>query len=65
MKKNILTHIGIVLALLAISAIYFMPIMQGKALPQGDLQKYEGMAKAQKDYHSATGAYDGQQCLLT
>ena len=57
MKKNILTHIGVVVAMLAISAIYFMPIMQGKALPQGDLQKYEGMAKAQKDYHSATGEY--------
>ena len=57
MKKNILTHAGILLILLAISAIYFMPILQGKALPQGDLQKYEGMAKAQKDYHNATGDY--------
>ena len=57
MKKNILTHVGIILVLLAISAIYFMPILQGKALPQGDLQKYEGMAKAQKDYHQATGEY--------
>lgn len=57
MKKNILTHIGAVVAMLAIAAIYFMPIMQGKALPQGDLQKYEGMAKAQKDYHAATGEY--------
>ena len=57
MKKNIITHIGIILVLLAISAIYFMPILQGKALPQGDLQKYEGMAKAQKDYHDATGEY--------
>ena len=57
MKKNTLTHAGIILALLAISAIYFMPIIQGKALPQGDLQKYEGMAKAQKDYHEATGEY--------
>ena len=57
MKKKILTHIGMVVALLAISAIYFMPILQGKALPQGDLQKYEGMAKAQKDYHETTGEY--------
>ena len=57
MKKQIITHLGIVLVLLAISAIYFMPILQGKALPQGDLQKYEGMAKAQKDYHEATGEY--------
>ena len=51
MKKTILTHAAMVVALLAIAAIYFMPILQGKALPQGDLQKYEGMAKAQKDYH--------------
>lgn len=57
MKKNIITHAGIVLIILAISALYFMPILQGKALPQGDLQKYEGMAKAQKDYHNATGEY--------
>ena len=57
MKKNILLHTGIIVALLALSAIYFMPIIQGKALPQGDLQKYEGMAKAQKNYHEATGDY--------
>ena len=56
-KKQILTHVIAVIVLLAISAIYFMPILQGKALPQGDLQKYEGMAKAQKDYHQATGDY--------
>lgn len=57
MKKKILTHVGIIAILLMISGIYFMPILQGKALPQGDLQKYEGMAKAQKDYHKATGDY--------
>lgn len=57
MKKNILTHAGIVIIILAIACIYFMPILKGEALPQGDLQKYEGMAKAQKDYHNATGEY--------
>ena len=57
MKKNIFTHVGIILILLMISGIYFMPILQGKALPQGDLQKFEGMAKAQKDYHAQTGEY--------
>ena len=57
MKRKIFTHAGIVLILIAISSIYFLPILQGKALPQGDLQKYEGMAKAQKDYHQATGEY--------
>lgn len=57
MKKNILLHGTVVILLLIISAIYFMPILQGKALPQGDLQKYESMAKSQKDYHKATGEY--------
>ncbi|MCQ2295008.1 MAG: hypothetical protein MJZ67_05080 [Bacteroidales bacterium] len=57
MKRNIITHAVIVVALLLISGIYFLPILQGKALPQGDLQKYEGMAKAQKDYHQSTGDY--------
>lgn len=55
--KKILTHAGVVVALLLAACIYFMPILQGKALPQGDLQKYEGMAKAQKDFHKATGEY--------
>lgn len=55
--KKILTHAGIVLLILAISAIYFKPILQGKALPQGDIQKYESMATAQKDYHARTGEY--------
>ncbi len=57
MKRSIITHGCMVLFMLAVSAIYFMPLLQGKALPQGDLQKYEGMAKAQKDYHDATGEY--------
>ena len=57
MKKSIFTHATFIAVILAISAIYFMPLLQGKALPQGDLQKYEGMAKAQKDYHQATGDY--------
>lgn len=55
--KKILTHIGIIIFLLAASCIYFMPILQGKALVQGDTQKYEAMAKAQKDYHKASGEY--------
>lgn len=57
MKKNLLTHIGFIAALLAVSMIYFTPILQGKALPQGDLQKYESMAAAQKNYHAQTGEY--------
>lgn len=55
--KKILTHAAIVIVMLLIACLYFMPILQGKALPQGDLQKYEGMAKAQKDFHHATNDY--------
>ncbi len=57
MQKKIFTHTGIVLALLAISFLYFLPLLQGKALPQGDVQKFESMAKSQKDYHKQTGDY--------
>lgn len=55
--KSILTHVGIILFFLVVACVYFSPILEGKALPQGDLQKYEGMAKAQKDFHKATGDY--------
>lgn len=55
--KKILLHAGIILGLLAIACIYFSPILGGKVLPQGDIQKYESMAKAQKDFHEQTGEY--------
>ena len=56
-RKKILTHVGIIVLMFAISCVYFLPILQGKGLPQGDIQKYEGMAKAQKSYHQNTGDY--------
>lgn len=56
-KKTIFTHCGIIILMFVVACIYFLPILQGKALPQGDLQKYEGMAKAQKDFHENTGEY--------
>lgn len=56
-RNNIWIQVGIILFFLAVSCVYFSPILGGKVLPQGDIQKYEGMAKAQKDYHNATGDY--------
>ena len=44
MKKNILTHVVIVAAMLAATCIYFAPILQGKALVQGDQQKSAAMS---------------------
>ena len=55
--KRTLLHLGIVLICFAVSCIYFSPILGGRALPQGDIQKSDCMAKAQKDYHQATGDY--------
>ena len=55
--KQLLLHLGIIVLCLVVACVYFSPILGGKALPQGDIQKYEGMAKAQKDYHQATGDY--------
>lgn len=56
-KKNIWIHVGIIALFFAVACAYFSPILSGQALPQGDIQKYECMAKAQKDYHNATGEY--------
>lgn len=55
--KKILINVGIIVFFLVLACIYFSPLLEGKALPQGDLQKYEGMAKAQKDFHAQTGDY--------
>ena len=55
--KKILLHAGIILGFLAVACIYFSPVLSGKVLPQGDVQKYESMARAQKDFHEQTGEY--------
>lgn len=55
--KSILTHVGIVLFFLVVSCVYFSPILNGKVLPQGDLQKSESMKAAQANYHDQTGEY--------
>ncbi|MCR4660241.1 MAG: hypothetical protein K5650_08105 [Bacteroidales bacterium] len=55
--KNILLHTGLVLAMLAVSLICFSPVLKGKVIMQGDIQKYEAMVKETKDYHTKTGNY--------
>ena len=57
MKKRILTHVGIVVALFAVACIYFSPVLNGKQMYQGDTQKFEAMVKETKDYHAKTGDY--------
>lgn len=57
MKKNIWIHVGMVAAMLAVSLIYFSPVMSGKIVKQGDTVKFEAMVKETKDYHEQTGEY--------
>lgn len=57
MKKKIWIHLGMVVAMLGVAVIYFSPVMVGKMIYQGDIQKYEAMAKETKDYHARTGDY--------
>ncbi len=56
MKKTLL-HILFVVAMLAVACIYFSPVLDGKAVYQGDIQKFESMVKETKDYHQKTGEY--------
>ena len=56
-SNKIWIHLGLVAAMLAVSFIYFSPILGGKALPQGDIIKADAMAKETRDYHQKTGDY--------
>lgn len=57
MKKNIWIHVGMVAAMLVVSLAYFAPALGGKAIYQGDTQKFEAMVKETKDYQRKTGVY--------
>ena len=57
MKKNVWIHVGLVAAMLVVSLAYFAPALSGKAIYQGDTQKFEAMVKETKDYQKKTGVY--------
>ena len=57
MKKNIWIHVGMVATMLVVSLAYFAPALGGKAIYQGDTQKFEAMVKETKDYQRKTGVY--------
>ena len=57
MKKRIFLHLGLIVAMLAVSLIYFSPILDGQKLYQGDTQKFHSMVKETRDYHAKTGEY--------
>lgn len=53
--KKALTHLGILLVLLGITAIYFQPQLQGKVPQQGDIMQYRGMSQEIREFEEATG----------
>ncbi|MBQ8703345.1 MAG: hypothetical protein IJ524_03090 [Bacteroidales bacterium] len=57
MKKSVWIHVAMVVAALVVSLAYFAPALSGKAIYQGDTQKYEAMVKETKDYQKKTGVY--------
>lgn len=53
-QKSLL-HIVAIICFLAVTFIYFSPILDGKSLPQGDIQQYQGMSKELRDYYYKDG----------
>ncbi|MFM7053661.1 MAG: hypothetical protein ACKOX7_02880, partial [Bacteroidota bacterium] len=48
--KKLLPHLYVVLFFIAICAVYFNPVLQGKGLSQHDIEQWEGMAKEIADH---------------
>jgi len=55
--KKTLTHCGIILLFFVLAAAYMAPAFDGKVIQQGDVLKWQGMAKEQQDFHGKTGEY--------
>lgn len=55
--KKTLIHGGIILFFFLVAAIYMAPAFDGKVIQQGDIQKWEAMAKEQMDFHDKTGEH--------
>ncbi|MFN7116098.1 MAG: YfhO family protein [Saprospiraceae bacterium] len=53
--KKALIHIAVLVAFLAVAALYFAPQLQGKVLPQGDIVQYQGMSHESRVYEEKTG----------
>jgi len=53
--KPLLPYLAIILFFIAISCVYFSPVLQGKVLSQSDNDKAIGMAKELNDFQKETG----------
>jgi len=53
--NRIYPHLLAIIGFIAVSLIYFYPVLQGKKIYQSDIVQYTGMAKEQNDFRKATG----------
>jgi hypothetical protein len=53
--KPVLPYIAVIVSFMAISCIYFSPVLQDKVLFQSDNTQAIGMAKELNDFEKATG----------
>ena len=53
--KSTLIHIGAIAVMLIVSCVYFSPALSGDVVVQGDMQKADAMAHAQKSVADSTG----------
>lgn len=53
--KQFLPHIIAIIAFLAITMIYFSPLIDGKVLVQGDVKHFQGSAQELREYYDKEG----------
>lgn len=53
--QQILPHVFAIVCFLAVTFVYFSPMLEGKVLPQSDVQQYKGMSKELSDYYYNEG----------
>ena len=53
--KKLVPHLLVVVGFLAITFIYFSPVLKGYKLKQGDIKNFKGMSKEIVDYREKTG----------
>lgn len=63
--KSLLPYLGAVLFFIALAALYFWPVIEGKALPQMDNTHSVGMAQELNELEAETGKRPNglTQCL--
>lgn len=52
---RLLPHVAAILVFLAITLVYFSPLIKGQVLPQGDVTQYQGASRELREYYHNEG----------